>query len=161
MCRDRDGFLTRQTDRETDRPVSLCDPFPVSGGEWEQTGDITSCWGQSHRNGPGACTSAVIVITTLTTAKNTHLRTQTHRTVYRHAHNNTIVSSEISVSWVCWHNPETLYISVCLWDCFPVSLPSCCLSISVWVHIENVKYLSSSFFVNSPRIISAIMSWAA
>lgn len=45
----------------------------------------------------------------------THIHTQTH--------NGTIVSSELSISSVYWHNFEALYISVCLGVLFSIPLP--------------------------------------
>lgn len=86
--------------------VSLCSTS-CGRRRWRQTGDITSCWGQSSRNRPAASWSAVIAITTLTQP-----RTHTCANI----HNNTIVSSKLSVRLVYWHNFEALCIFVCLCD---------------------------------------------
>lgn len=76
-------WMSNQTDRQARIP--FCSISCVRRRR-EQTADITSCWGQSHRNRPGASRSAVMAITTLSTAKNTH--TPTH-TVYTHTHKHT------------------------------------------------------------------------
>lgn len=139
-------FSDRHTDRQTDRQASiLLRSISCVRRERAQTSDITSCWGQSHRNRPGASRSAVIAITTPTTAKNTHIRTQTH-------FDDTIVSPKLSISWVYWHNFWSIvHFCLSVWMCFswshfldPFLSTSYLVSfIVVWFHIEFGQTLSS------------------
>lgn len=104
-----------QTDRPTNTPCDI-PRWSISRlrrGR-EQSHDITFCRGQSHRNWLGTCRNAVLAITNPTTAKKTHPNIHTESTLTPTVHNDTIVDSKLSISPVCWHTFDALYICVCV-----------------------------------------------
>lgn len=101
------------TGNQADIPVSLSAPFPVSGGGWRQTGDITSCWD----NHTGSCQEPPKVLS-LPCQSWPQLRTHTQKCT--HIHKLTIVSSKLWISCVYWYN-----LKHCTWLSAWLSLPWC------------------------------------